>query len=117
MATDAMTAKFADALISFTHFLELPMERDFTPEVQIQFAKDNWTTAIALVIGYMIVIFAGSHIMKDRPAFDLRLPLAGWNALLCVFSFIGMCRTVSIFILYPYLLRIETDWNFCYSLR
>jgi len=36
--------------------------------------------------------------MDQYKAFDLRIPLAAWNAFLCVFSFIGMCRTL------PYLI-------------
>jgi len=31
---------------------------------------------------------------KQEKPFDLRIPLAAWNALLCVFSFIGMLKTM-----------------------
>ena len=90
-----MTSKIAETLIASTNFLALPIERDFRPEPFIDFAKNNWALAIGLVVAYMVFISAGSAVMKSRNAFDLRLPLAGWNAFLCIFSFLGMCRTVS----------------------
>eukprot|EP01035_Chromulina_nebulosa_P017831 gene17831-23443_t len=32
--------------------------------------------------------------MSKRNPYDLQMPLATWNGFLCIFSFIGMCRTV-----------------------
>jgi hypothetical protein len=79
-------------------FLATPFERNFVPTKFVDFASNNWWVAIGMVTAYLIFITAGSKFMKDVKAFDIRLPLAGWNALLCLFSFIGMCRTM------PYLL-------------
>ena len=44
--------------------------------------------------------------MDKYKAFDLRLPLAAWNAFLCTFSFIGMMRTV------PYLMGMILSRSF-----
>jgi hypothetical protein len=78
--------------------LATPFEINFVPTKFVDFASNNWWVAIGMVTAYLIFITAGSKFMKDVKAFDIRLPLAGWNALLCLFSFIGMCRTM------PYLL-------------
>ena len=43
----------------------------------------------------MIFCYVGQkHIMANRPAFDLKMPLAYWNLFLSTFSFMGMFRTV-----------------------
>jgi hypothetical protein len=75
--------------------IALPIERDFLPTVTIDFAANNWPLAIGIVCAYLSFITVGSLLMSrmEKP-FDLRMPLAGWNALLCVFSFTGMCKTV-----------------------
>jgi len=96
--TSVVSKKVSDFLFSSTDFLALPIERNFDPENALNFAANNWPLAIGLVVAYMVFITAGSKIMSQMKAFDLRLPLAGWNAFLCLFSFIGMCRTM------PYLL-------------
>lgn len=77
------------------NFIALPVERNFTPTLTVKFAADNWPIAVGIVVAYLLFITAGSMIMaKQEKAFDLRLQLAAWNAFLCVFSFIGMCKTV-----------------------
>ncbi|KAJ1410382.1 putative elongation of very long chain fatty acids protein [Ochromonadaceae sp. CCMP2298] len=79
--------------------IALPIERDFMPNATVDFAANNWPLAIGIVCAYLSFITGGSIIMSrmEKP-FDLRMPLACWNALLCVFSFIGMCKTM------PYLI-------------
>ncbi len=90
------TQQVADALMSASHLFALPFEKNFRPEPYVAFASNNWPLCISLVTGYMVVIFAGRRIMENQQAFDLRVPLAIWNAALSLFSFIGMWRTVSI---------------------
>lgn len=89
-----VTQQIADVLSSSTKVLATPYELAFNPNPAIEFASNNWPLAFGLVAGYLLFIFGVQHIMKDRKPFDLRLPLAAWNALLCIFSFIGMARTV-----------------------
>lgn len=89
----------AQFLYSSTHFLALPFEENFTHNAATNFAAENWWVPISCVLAYVLFITAGSKLMAEREKpFDLRLLLAGWNALLCLFSFIGMCRTM------PYLI-------------
>ncbi len=83
------------SLYAFSEAFALPVEKEFTPEKYIKFAADNWNLCFALVIGYVVVVFGGKTVMNKREAFDLKGPLAFWNALLSIFSTIGMCRTVS----------------------
>src|SRR3954468_15023033 len=94
--SDAMTKKVVDMLYSSTHLFALPFEKNFSADNAIAFAANNWPLAIGLVIGYLVFITAGSKIMANLKPFDLRMALAGWNMLLSVFSFLGMCRTVSL---------------------
>jgi len=82
-------------LMASSGFLALPIESNFVPTVTVDFAANNWPLVIGIVLAYVAFITAGSYIMaKQTQPFDLRLPLAGWNALLCIFSFIGMLKTV-----------------------
>jgi len=106
MTSNQMTQKIADLLMSSTKLFVTPFERDFNPKYTVNFAKDNWPLCISIVCGYLIFIFSVQRIMKDRKPFDLRLPLAAWNAFLCVFSFIGMCRTL------PYLVGLTMSNSF-----
>jgi hypothetical protein len=82
-------------LMASSNILALPFERNFDPTATVSFASNNWSLVIGIVVGYVAFITIGSMIMaKQAKPFDLRLPLAGWNAFLCVFSFIGMLKTV-----------------------
>ena len=71
-------------------------EKNFDPTVTVQFTKDNWSIAIGAVVAYLLLITLGPRIMSTRKEFDIKIPLALWNALLCVFSAMGMLRTVSV---------------------
>jgi hypothetical protein len=92
--SDAVTRYFAEFLMSSTNFLALPFERNFQPHSSTQFAANNWPLCIGFVASYLLFIYFGKMVMDSQKAFDLRIPLAAWNAFLCLFSFIGMCRTV-----------------------
>lgn len=91
----ATRQEIARALFAFSEAFALPIEKEFQAQKYIQFAGDNWPLCFALVIGYLVVVFGGKAIMENRKPFDLKGPLALWNAALSIFSFIGMCRTVS----------------------
>jgi hypothetical protein len=69
-------------------------EINFTPTAAVNFALNNWWVAIGMITVYLLFITLGSKYMKEQKAFDLKFPLAAWNAFLCLFSFIGMCRTM-----------------------
>jgi hypothetical protein len=92
--TDRVTEKISELLITSTDFLALPFEKNFNPVNSIEFARNNWPLAFGLVATYLVFIFSAQYVMKDRKPFDMRIQLAAWNAFLCIFSFIGMSRTV-----------------------
>ena len=95
--SDIMSQKFGEMLIYMSNALALPFEKNFHPLPAVNFAGDNWWLCFTLVAAYLVFIFGGKMVMENYKPFDLRLPLAAWNAFLCIFSFIGMCRTVSTF--------------------
>lgn len=72
------------------------VEQDFRHEKPVQFAREHWPLVFGLVIVYMCFCFFGKKIMASTTGFDLRFPLAVWNAFLSIFSFIGMIRTVPV---------------------
>jgi hypothetical protein len=83
----------ADFLRTIPEFLNLPIEKSFTSHGPAEFTENHYEIAFTCVIAYLIIVFGGREIMKNYPEYDLRIPLAIWNAGLSVFSFIGMCRT------------------------
>jgi elongation of very long chain fatty acids protein 6 len=97
----------AEILYAIPHVLATPIEKNFTPEVTVNFAKNNWSVAFGCVVGYLLFITVGAKIMeKVEKPFNLRFQLACWNAFLCTFSFIGMVKTV------PFLLALVMTENF-----
>ena len=99
------TQEIAKILFSVSNAFALPIEKNFSPEVYLKFANDNWPIPIVLVTLYLLFCYYGSKYMsslvvdkdskqKERDPFDLIGPLAAWNAFLSLFSFIGMFRTV-----------------------
>ena len=97
-------------LMGSSKILALPIESNFSPTATVNFAANNWPLAIGIVLAYVTFITAGSYIMaKQTKPFDLRLPLAGWNALLCVFSFTGMLKTVRFQFIHKSLSNLDSD--------
>ena len=88
----------SEILYSLSQFSITDVEKSYRPEQAVEFARNNYIIPITLVTLYLLGCYYGKIYMQDKKPYDLRLLLAGWNALLSLFSFIGMCRTV------PYLL-------------
>jgi hypothetical protein len=75
-------------------------ERNFKALPAVTWAGKNWQLSIAIVIIYLMGIQIGTaYVARMKVPFDLKYPLAVWNAFLCVFSFIGMVKTVPVLIL------------------
>jgi len=102
--------RVAETFKAISQFGATPYEKEFNSNATIDFALNNFWIPITVVIGYMGVCYFGTKIMEKRQPFDLQMPLALWNAFLCVFSFIGMCKTV------PYLLWMILDKPTYYNL-
>lgn len=94
------TKPLSDFLFGMTNFLSTSVETNFNPTVTKKWAENNYHLCFTLIICYLIAIFGGSKVMESQKPFNLRLPLALWNAFLSFFSFVGMCRTVSTIIIY-----------------
>ena len=54
----------------------------------------HWQYSIYISIIYVILVFSGKRLMRDRTAFDLRKPLVLWNIGLAAFSIFGMFGVV-----------------------
>lgn len=70
-------------------------ERRFDENVAFKWFEENWTISFVLCALYVVVIFLGRHLMRDRQKLDLRVPLVLWSLSLAVFSIIGTVRTGS----------------------
>jgi len=73
------------------------------------FVHDHWEVPVICVVVYLAGIFFGTKFMDKveyKNIWDTRMVLAGWNALLCTFSFMGALRTV------PHLLYNLTSQSF-----
>lgn len=88
------TVSLGQKLMEFAQTPLLAVEANHHPAKYIEWTGQNWSIAFGLVFGYLSFLVIGSKVMSKFSAFELKYPLALWNAFLCVFSFIGMCRTV-----------------------
>jgi elongation of very long chain fatty acids protein 6 len=94
----------AAQLFAFSDLFATDYERAFTHHFMHAWVRDNYLVFWGAVVIYLLFCLLGTQLMKSSERFDLRYPLAFWNALLSVFSFIGMLRTV------PFLLgRLLTE--------
>ncbi len=85
-------------LYGVAEFGTFAFEREFNPEKYLKFADDNYQIPVIALIIYLTFCFGTRWYLEGKEAYNLRMPLAMWNALLSSFSFMGMFRTV------PYLL-------------
>jgi len=90
-----LSNNLSKALKYLPTLISTPLENNFKSEYFTDFAANTWPFAIGIVISYLLFITIGSKVMQmvEKP-FDLTMTLACWNAFLCVFSFIGMLKTV-----------------------
>lgn len=89
-----MAQVISDILFASSKLFATPFEATFNPDASIDFARNYYPIPLVLVTAYLLFCYFGSKIMAEAKPFNLQIPLAMWNAFLCVFSFIGMCRTV-----------------------
>lgn len=99
------TEDITNALRKIPYIMATPIEKEFIPTkfevpfmgMEVDFGEmmhRNYVFMLSLVSVYMAFCYFGKRFMAEREAFDLRLPLAGWNAFLSIFSFIGVLRTL-----------------------
>jgi hypothetical protein len=89
------TKIFADYFMSIPNAISLEMEKRYDGHAIFNATQNKVYIPIIAVVLYLLFCYYGQIVMADRKPFNLRIPLAIWNAFLCIFSFIGMCKTVS----------------------
>lgn len=88
------TNSLSDFLYHISEIGALPYELAFKAEGPTSWTSNNYPLCLIILVIYMLFLYFGTMIMSKHEAFDLKIPLALWNAFLCTFSFLGMCRTV-----------------------
>ena len=94
ISMDRATKQISDLLFTIANIGALPIEKNFNSDSLTSFCANNYGFVIGIVICYATFLVGGTRLMKFMKPFDLKMPLALWNVGLCVFSFLGMCRTV-----------------------
>ncbi|KAF2903819.1 hypothetical protein ILUMI_02371 [Ignelater luminosus] len=87
-----------------------PFESNFVYQDAVEWMSENWTLSFYYVVIYVIFIFGGQHVMKNKPRFELRIPLSLWNTALAIFNIIGTLRTI------PEFLHILTNYGLYHSI-
>ena len=53
---------------------------------------NNWHLSIVYALIYIVAVFSGQRLMKNRQKFEMRQALVAWNFVLAGFSIIGAIR-------------------------
>ena len=71
-------------------------EKNYDTDAGVRFAREHMALPVILCVIYLALIYQCSRFMyrPGQQRFDLRYPLAYWNAALSLFSFLGAMRTV-----------------------
>lgn len=75
------------------HSCVFAFESAFVHEDVQAWLRRNWTAAFYCIGVYLLLIFGGQYLMKNRKPFRLRGALSLWSASLSVFATIGAIRT------------------------
>lgn len=82
---------------------EFPMLKSLHLDAEMSFNEGHiwtrlnriyWWASILAVVVYLVLVFGGQRLMRNRKPFHLKSLLAGWNLLLAVFSAVGTIRLV-----------------------
>ena len=84
----------AEILKSIANFGVTEFEKDFDFAGPHEWVSTHWNIPIVACVTYLIFCYRGCKDMENKKPYDLKMELAIWNALLSLFSFIGMFRTV-----------------------
>lgn len=63
-----------------------------------QWMHENWHLSIVYAFLYIVLIFLGQRLMKNREKFHLYRALITWNLVLAIFSFLGAVRSLPHFL-------------------
>lgn len=84
-------------------------EQNFKGTELCSSCRNRWWISYFASTLYLVGLWKGSSMMKDREPYGLKTALALWNLFLAVFSFIGAVRTA------PHLLYMLKDYGFEYT--
>ena len=77
-----------------TAWTSTSFEKNFLSTNAVGWAKSHPFAPIVICALYLIGVFGGKHIMRERKGFSIINELAIWNFLLSLFSVIGAMKTV-----------------------
>ena len=75
-------------------YLYTSFEKDYNVVPALDWCKAHPLTPVIICVAYLVLVFGGQRVMRDRKPFGLINSLALWNFALSLFSFMGACRTV-----------------------
>ncbi|VDK76676.1 unnamed protein product [Litomosoides sigmodontis] len=78
--------------------MEFVFGSKFEFEAARKWASEMEWTVLNISLTYVITIFAIKYAMRDRKPYDLQQPLVIWNALLAVFSILGVAKITPVFL-------------------
>ena len=87
--------KVNNALLNLSAIYTQPYEANFTLADSVEFTYGNWSIVFGIATVYLLLVVIGPIAMKDSAAWDLKMPLAVWNAGLSLFSLVGLFRLVT----------------------
>ncbi|KAF2898695.1 hypothetical protein ILUMI_07480, partial [Ignelater luminosus] len=73
-------------------------ESEFVYQDAVGWMSENWTLSFYYIVIYVIFIFGGQYVMKNKSRFDLKSLLSLWSATLAIFSILGALRTIPEFL-------------------
>jgi hypothetical protein len=111
--TDTSVIQVAEAREKYPLLMNLlypfEWELNFDGPTLCAFCRSRWWISYFVSTLYLIGLWRGTSMMKDKKPYGLKTALAMWNLFLAVFSFIGASRTA------PHLLFMLKDYGFEYS--
>lgn len=72
----------------YERLLSLDVDDAFDGIAYADMIKNNMQVVLSICICYVMLVFWGQSVMKDRKAFNLKSVSIGWNSFLAIFSFI-----------------------------
>lgn len=73
------------------------VENNFVKDPWVAWLNARWTDSFIYVAIYVVLVFGGRQVMKNRARFELTLVLSLWNVCLAGFSIMGAIRCTSEF--------------------
>lgn len=81
-----------------SEFITFDEDGKFKTKVFLERLAENWIIPVVAVLIYLVFLYFGTKWMKNRDAYNLKLPLAIWNTFLAVFSLAGVWTLLPNFI-------------------